>query len=610
MKKVVSFILCLAMLFSFASVAGAEGSVYRELYSSDVSTLNYLTTGTQWDQQIAANVIDTLVEFDPHGNMIPGLAERWELSEDELTYTFHLRQGVKWYDYQGSEVADLTANDFVAAAKYVMTAANDSSTFYQMECIENASAYYNGEITDFSLVGVKAVDDHTLTYTMASPTPYFLTALTYVCYMPAYAPQLEELGDQFGTSNDRMSFCGAYILSEYEPQQKMTLVKNAANWDADQVYIDRIEYTYNAEAANLRPTMALRGETDYASLSSDILDEWKASYPQMVTQSRTSPDYSYFYCFNFDPQFDAAYEPDNWLIAVNNENFRHSIMSAFDRVYAMSALDPDAPGSTAQTSVTPRTFCSVDGVDFADLPAWDGIKDYFYNEEKAVEYKAKAIEELTAAGATFPVKMLISYRSDMSDWERESILVKQQIEGVLGTDYIQCELYAAPTSNFLSNIRRGGNYAFMRCNWGADYIDPQTWTDPFVPKIDAETGKYAGNSYNKMDKMLDSDFEQTKAVLTSYYAGVEAAKAVTSDMKARYEAFAEAESILVKNALIIPYYISPAEYRATKLNIFEGQYASCGISILRFKGQKVYDDFLTPEQREASYQEWAANLGK
>ncbi|MBQ8537873.1 MAG: hypothetical protein IJ461_10785, partial [Clostridia bacterium] len=114
-----------------------------------------------------------------------------------------------------------------------------------------------------------------------------------------------------------------------------------------------------------------------------------------------------------------------------------------------------------------------------------------------------------------------------------------------------------------------------------------------------------------MDMMLNDDtYPEIKATIESYYAAVDAAKAITDDEQARYDAFAEAESILIKDAVLIPYFIYPAEYRVTKLNIYEGQYSSCGLSTLRFKGQKVYDDFLTPEQMDASYTEWVAKLGK
>ncbi len=610
MKKVLAFALCLTLLCSVTAISLAEEpAVYRQLYASEVTSLNYLIAGAQWEQEVGANVIDSLVEYDPNGNLIPGLALSWEPSEDGLTWTFHLRQGVKWYDYQGNEVAEVTANDFVDAAKYVMTATYASPIFGQMEVIKNATEYYNGTVTDFAEVGVKALDNYTLQYTLVRPVPYFLSMLTYVCYLPAYGPQLAELGADFGTSNDRMYYCGAFILSEFEPQGKHVYVKNANNWDAANVFIDRIERTYNAENATLAPTMVLRDEVDYALISNDIIGDWKTNNPQYITRGRAVPDYSYFYCFNFDPKYDAEYGPENWLKAVNNANFRHSIMSAFDRQYSMVAMAPDDTASIMQDTITPKTFTSVDGADFTSSPAFDVTKDDFFNTDKALEYKAKAVEELTAQGVTFPVKMVLTYRSDDKDWENEYVLLKQQLEGVLGADYIDCVLYAGPTESFLSQTRRAGVYSFMRCNWGADYQDPETWTDPFAIKKD-DAGVVVGNSYNKMDLMLNSDFADTKAVLEAYYAAVAEAKAEVSDMKARFEKFAAAEAMLIDNAIVVPYYISPAEYQATKLNLYEGQFASFGMSILRFKGQKLYDHFLTPEEDAANRQAWLEAISK
>ena len=539
MKKLLAFLMTLAMLASLAVLPASaeEESVYTSLYSSEVSTLNYLTSSTTWDYTPGANVVDTLIEYNNIGEIIPGLAETWEVSEDQLTWTFHLRQGQKWYDYTGAEVGEVTANDFVAAAKYVLTPEYDSSLEYMFEeaNILNAAAYYAGEITDFAEVGVKAVDDYTLQYIVDKPTPYLLSCLTYGSFMPAYGPQLEELGAEFATACEKMYYCGAFILSEFEPQVKHVFVKNPNNWDAEHVYIDRIEQIYNTEAATLAPTMALRGEVDYADLSNDIIDDWKANHADIVSRGRAVPDFSYFFCFNFDPQYDAEYGPDNWRIAVNNSNFRHSIMSAFDRTYSMRALEPDDPESILQNTITPATFCAADGVDYS---------------------------ELTAAGCTFPVTILLTYKSGDTDWENESILFKQQLEGVLGTDYINVELYAGPSESFLSATRRAGVYSMMRCNWGADYADPLTWASPFAESIDNETGLHEGNSYNKMDVSLDGDsYPETKDILTTYYATVEEAKAITDDIAARYTKFAEAEAMLINNAMVIPYNIEAASYQ-------------------------------------------------
>ena len=180
MKKLLSLMLCAAMLISTFAGCGKKAAdsaeTYRKLYSSELTTLNYLVTGSQDEQTVAANCVDGLVEYDKYGVVQPGLAEKWEVSADQLTWTFHLRKGVKWMDNTGKEVADVKAQDFVDAAQYVLTDTYKSETasaFYSV--VANAEDYYNKKITDFSKVGVKAVDDSTLVYTLKKPTSYFLS---------------------------------------------------------------------------------------------------------------------------------------------------------------------------------------------------------------------------------------------------------------------------------------------------------------------------------------------------------------------------------------------------------------------------------------------------
>ncbi len=612
-KKIFALLLCLLMtasLFGACSPGAAENydeAVYKTLYSSEVTTLNYLVASYTWDQQVGANVVDTLVEYDPYGEIKPGLADTWEVSDDGTVWTFHLREGQKWYDYQGAEVADVTAQDFVDAAKYVLTAEYESGTSYMLYFIVNAKEYEAGEITDFSQVGVKAVDKYTLEYTTTGNYPFFPSCLTYVCYMPAYGPQLEEMGLDFGTAADKMYYCGAYILSEFEPQVKHVYLKNYNNWDADNIHITKIERTYNTESSTIGPAMVLRGEINYAELSNDIVGEWLQSYPEYLSKDRATPDASYFFCFNFKPEYDEAWAPQDWKTAVLNENFRKSIMYAFNREYAIAATDAENVSEVIQSTITPRTFTGVNGTDYTELPQFDGIADNFYNESEAVKYRDLARTELEAQGVTFPIQMVITYRTDMADWESESTLVKQQIEGVLGSDYVTCVLNGAPADSFLSKTRRAGVYSFMRCNWVADYEDPSTWAEPFAESLNEDNVTHDGNSYNKMDVNLDESNALTP-ILTEYYAKVEEAKALT-DTAARYAKFAEAEAILIEHAILIPYMIMPATYVASTLDIFEGQYAPCGVSNLRYKGQSIKDHFITMEEYGASYEAWLTKMG-
>ena len=146
MKKLLAILVCLALVvgcFAGCGQSAGSGTTFRKMYSGEVTTMNYLVTGSTNDLIIPANVIDTLVEYDAYGAIKPALAESWETSEDGLTWTFHLREGVKWYDYTGKEVAPVTAQDFVDAAIYALDAKNASSTEYMMEgIIANATEYY------------------------------------------------------------------------------------------------------------------------------------------------------------------------------------------------------------------------------------------------------------------------------------------------------------------------------------------------------------------------------------------------------------------------------------------------------------------------------------
>ena len=503
----------------------------------------------------------------------------------------------------------MTAHDFVTAAKYILDAANASSTaniFYSV--IAGAEDYYLGTSTpeegkeaypvmDWETVGVKALDDYTLQYTLVEPVPYFLSMVTYVCFMPVNADFLAEKGADFGvaTSNENILYCGAYVLSTFEPQQKRVYTKNAANWDADNVFITTIEQTYNKESGTISPELFRRGEIDDASISSTIASEWLSSpeTADLIRPVRQSSFYTYFFAFNFDPQFDAEYEPENWKIVVNNKNFRKSIYAGLDRVKAMLINEPDNPEALIFNTVTPPEFVSIDGVDYTEMGALAKFTELgtdTFNEAEALAYKEAAVAELTAAGATFPVKVLMPYNPSSTTWAEECVVIEQQLEGLLGTDYIDIIVEAGPSSGFLKEVRRSGKYALHRCNWGPDYADPNTYTDPF----------YNG-TYNWPELATEYNDENGNSI---YYNLVDAAREVTSDLTARYEAYTTAEAFLIEEAMIIPYGYTSGGYTASRLNPFEAQFAPFGISNERYKGQKLLDAPMSTDQYFDAYDAW------
>ena len=183
------------------------------------------------------------------------------------------------------------------------------------------------------------------------------------------------------------------------------------------------------------------------------------------------------------------------------------------------------------------------------------------------------------------------YNPTSANWAQECQVVEQQIENVLGADYVDIIIQAGPETGFLGAIRRTGKYAFMKCNWGADYADPETWTDPFS----------ADSSYSFIFKSTDPE---TQALYAEYTELVAAAKAITDDMDARYTAFAKAEAFLLDHAFAVPFSISNRSYQMCNLNVFEGQYASFGMANQRYKDQHLYDTSMGLEEYQAAYAEW------
>ncbi|MDR1769873.1 MAG: peptide ABC transporter substrate-binding protein [Hungatella sp.] len=589
-------------------------AVYTKLYGSEATTLNYLTSSAEVDHKIGANCVDTLIEYDNKGQIKPGLATEWSYDAATLTWTFKLREA-KWVDHTGAEAADVTAQDFVDAMKYELSPEYESANVQNLfGVIANAEKYYNGlaynggadkdgtvwEPIDFSEVGVKAVDEHTLTYTLEKEVPYFLSSLVYVVYMPAYGPQLAELGKDFGTGVDKMYYNGGFYLEEFSPQEKHVFKKNAANYDADMVYINEIQEIYNAEYNTIGPEMIKRGEIDYAEISSDILDNWMSSEDtrNLVSRERPKTSYSYFYCFNFNPQFDTQYEPDNWKKAVNNENFRKSLFAGLNKTKEVAVLEPAAPDDFVINSITPANFTfNADGADYTTVGDMASLGQTF-NEAKAKEYRDLAKTELTAEGVTFPVKVLMPYNPSEVNWDKECQVVEQQMESLLGTDFIDIIVEAGPADGFLTEVRRNGKFALMKCNWGADYADPETWTDPFY-QAKSEEGYDLGYKYGNIAKAIEERTPSADAA-EEYFSLVEAAKDIKVDINARYEAFAKAEASLVNHGFVLPFSISVSKYVACKLDVFEGQYAPFGVSNLRYKGQHLLDHYVSMDEYKAN----------
>ncbi|MGI6366677.1 MAG: ABC transporter substrate-binding protein [Bacillota bacterium] len=598
LKKSLSLLLCIilaaAMLAGCGGGGAEESAVYRRVYSAEASTLNYLTSGTVNDTRVSENVIDTLVEYDRYGNVVMSLAKDYTVNDDYTVWTFTLKDGLKWVNNKGEVVADITAQDWLVAAEYVLNPANSSAnTRVWQDLVLNATAYVSGEITDFSLVGIKALDDKTIEYTLERPIPYFIHSLTRNGHYPAYHKQLEELGPNFALDNESMLFNGPYYLSKYAPQEERVYTRNPHYWDKEQVFIDKYVEIYNAEAITLAPEMFLRGEVDEADISTAILSSWmeRADTKDIVTPSPPDISYMYYYGFNYDPQFDEEYEPDNWKLAVNNENFRQSIYWALDKLRAKSAQDPYNPDIFISNTITPATAYKDGDVDFVNIGSLAEITARtFPQKDKALEFRDKAIEELTAAGATFPIKVLMPYNPAIIDWDKEVMMVAQDLENTLGKDYIECIIQAGPSTGFLDAVRRSGKYCLMKLNNSNSVADPSGWQVAFAK----------GNNWTFLDR---ADGEETIAIREEYYRLCAEANAIIETSE-RYAALAEAEAFLINHALTIPFSCDTYSYMVRRINTFDLKWSPMAGHSKSLKGARLREEPVTTEEFLASYEDW------
>lgn len=227
-----------------SSSNASKGTTYKYVYSSDPDTLNYLTSNRATTSDITTNLVDGLFENDQYGNLVPALAEDWSVSKDGLTYTYKLRKDAKWYDSEGNKYADVTAHDFVTSLKYVADKKSDALYLVQ-NSVKGLDDYVNGKTKDFSTVGVKAVDDHTLQYTLNQPESFWNSKLTTATMMPVNEKFLESAGKDFGSVKPSgILYNGPYILKSFTSKSQIELDKNPEYYDKKNVHIDTVKLTY------------------------------------------------------------------------------------------------------------------------------------------------------------------------------------------------------------------------------------------------------------------------------------------------------------------------------------------------------------------------------
>lgn len=364
---------------------------YNMGYVSDPQTWDALATSRSADSEAIVNTYDGLVEYDNENEIKPALAESWEVSEDGKTYTFHIRQGAKWVDAQGREVADVKADDFVAGMQHMLDAGGGLEYLVE-NIIVNALEYNTGNVTDFAEVGVKATDDNTVVYTLCQPTSYFITMLGYNVFAPMSRTYFESKGGVFGkddykaavdagtmkygqTVND-IAYCGPYTVTNHTAENTIVFEANPTYWNKDNITIKTLTWKFND---GQDPTKAYEdtkaGTLDGCGLSSASLEACKAdgNFEKYCTVSDTDAT-SFVLFLNLNRNAYANFNDETKAVstmtddqkkrtdaAMLNVHFRRAIGMGLDiATYNGQVVGEELKLNSVRNSYTPGNFVALE----------------------------------------------------------------------------------------------------------------------------------------------------------------------------------------------------------------------------------------------------------
>ena len=602
-----------------------------ELQSREIETWNVLYSQLATDLQVLTNLYDGLLESDEYGKLVPAVAESWETEDNGITWTFHLRQGVKWVDQNGNEKGEVTAQDFLTGLEWVLNFhKNDATnTAMPMEMIEGAEDYYNmtseldadaglaltAESPEFAdTVGIKAIDDYTLQYTCVSEKPYFDTVATYNCLYPISQAMIDEIGiDGFKAATpENIWYNGAYTCTEYIQQNTKTLTKNPLYWDTEAKLFDSVTVKM-VESVDTAYQLYTTGELDRVDLSESnlmtIYNNESDPYHDQLIEKRPNKKSNQFH-FNYDKLNDDQTEDTNWNTAIANEAFRKCWYYGLDLGSWYKRTNAINPYKCYNNSYTMQGLIyTSDGTEYTELvqeklglPSYDGETMTRLDSAKFEEYKAQAIEELTAEGVTFPIHARYFVASGNQTALDSANVLKQAFSDSFGDDFIVLDIdsYVSSVSKEVYNLKR---QSFAIAGWGADYGDPQNYLGQETDDSD--------NAYYmvQLGHAVDSESDELKDLYSQFTELVNKADAITDDIDARYEAYADAEVFMLEHALTVPASFD-VSWELTHINDYSKMNAIYGIQNTKYKNWETSTDAYTAEDYAAFLETWNENASK
>lgn len=598
--------------------------------SGELSTFNILYAQNGSDFSQLTNLMDPLLEINNHNQVIPCIAEEYGTDDNGLTWTFKIREGVKWVDMNGNEMADLTAQDFLTAMEWTFNFHKNSGVLGAnlTSILEGASEYYEytkslsteeaysltaGEGSVFrDTVKIEAPDDYTLIFHCLNNIPYFDDLAVNMYPLSQYL--VDALGGPDGVqamNNENMWYNGCYTMTSYVQGNEKTLTKNPAYWDKDCKLFDTVTIKI-VDSTDTAYQLYQSGEIDqvslYESTIQTILDDPNHEYHDSMIPLQ--PIRSYSIRFNFDKYKEDGTPDTNWNTAAANKAFRLSIYYGLDLTNYYSRLNPLDPLSCENEYYTMKGLAyTSDGTDYTELvrqelglPELNGEQIVRLDAEKAEQYKQQAIEELTALGVTFPVEMDLYITANNQTVMDHARVLQQVYSDCFGDDYIKLNIKSY-VSNLISEVLTPKLHSFYEDSWVPDYGDPKTFLDQEVMGSDSA---FYSNILTNINSVEES--EATKDLLETYRTFtemVDQASQIYDDNDKRLQAFAEAEAYMIENALVIPSYY-PVSLCLTKVNPYSTVNAIFAWQNGKMKNWETNADGYITEQIEAIKAEYEA----
>lgn len=544
-----------------------------------------------------------------------------------MTYTYKLRKDAKWYDSEGNEYADVTAKDFVTSLKYVADKKSDALYLVQ-NSVKGLDDYVNGKTKDFSTVGVKAVDDHTLQYTLNQPESFWNSKLTTSTMMPVNAKFLESAGKDFGSVKPTgILYNGPYIMKSFTSKSQIELDKNPNYYDKKNVHIDTVKLTYfdgsdqdylarNFSDGNLTSARLFPTSSTYSTIQKKFKDNI------IYSQQDATVYYAYFNVNrqNYGHTSKKSDEQKNSTkTALQNKDFRQALNFALDRTsYSAQSNGKEAATKTLRSLLVPPTFVQANGKDFGTLveqklatagDEWKGVsfadaQDSLHNTDKAKAELEKAKAALQSQGVQFPIH--IDYVVDQSSNSivQQADSMKNSIETALGKDNVVIDVQKLSTDDadnatYFAQSPEQKDFDLDIGGWGPDFQDPSTYLDILNP-TDGPTLTGMGLDPKKDQALIE------KLGLNEYKQLLDDANAEKLDTNKRYEKYAAAQAWLTENAIVLPIYSKGGVPSITKVTPFSSPNSLVGIKgdTNYFKYKKVQDKTVTTADYEKAYKQW------